>query len=298
VPRDPGSGWDYDDVCEHYMRLVFGVDPLEVRRTDPERHLALSRAAVCTVMERAFAEWRRAGSETQGALVWFLKDYAIGAGWGVIDGLGFPKAVYYALKRSFANVAVMFTDEGLNGLFAHVINEQAEALEATLELTLYRAGEVMIERVNQGLTLASRTTRALCVDALLSHFVDTSLAYRFGPAGHDLVVARLFVNGEIVSAAFHEPLGQLRALELDLGLHAELVHDALGPCVVVRTRRFAQRVTLEVEGAITDDDAFHLEPGGERRIRFSRLPDKKELRGRVTALNAARVLTLTSGVRS
>ena len=52
-------------------------------------------------MEATFAEWRRAGSVTRGALVWLLKDLGPGFGWGVLDWQGAPKPPWFALARAF-----------------------------------------------------------------------------------------------------------------------------------------------------------------------------------------------------
>ena len=88
VPRDAGSGWDFEDVRDHYVRLLFGVDPSELRARDPERYLALGRVTTGEAMLRTFAEWRRPGSSCRGGLVWFARDLIPGAGWGVVDSTG------------------------------------------------------------------------------------------------------------------------------------------------------------------------------------------------------------------
>ena len=69
---------------------------------DPERYLALSRVVPAELMAAVLSEWRRSGSTCRGALVWFLHDLWAGAGWGLIDAAGRPKAPYFALKRVLA----------------------------------------------------------------------------------------------------------------------------------------------------------------------------------------------------
>ena len=128
VPRDLGAGWDFEDVRDHYLERLFGVDPLELRYSDHERYLALGRLTSGEVMAAVFAEWRRRRSTCAGGLVWFLRDLWPGAGWGVLDAHGRPKAAYYYLRRALQPVAVFFTDEGLNGLSFHAVNETARCL--------------------------------------------------------------------------------------------------------------------------------------------------------------------------
>ncbi|MGH8639633.1 MAG: glycoside hydrolase family 2 protein, partial [Burkholderiales bacterium] len=106
VPRDPGAEWDFEDVRDHYVELLFSVDAVNLRAVDPERYLALGRVATGEAMLRTFAEWRRPGSSCRGGLVWFARDFYPGAGWGILDSTGRPKAAYWYLKRVLAPVAL------------------------------------------------------------------------------------------------------------------------------------------------------------------------------------------------
>ncbi len=82
--HDAAASWAFEGVRNHYCEALYGVDVAALRRDDPERFLDLARATSAEIMEATFAEWRRAGSPTRGALVWFLRDLlpgAAGASW-------------------------------------------------------------------------------------------------------------------------------------------------------------------------------------------------------------------------
>ena len=153
-PRDLGAGWDFDDVRDHYLQTLFGVDPQKLRYADHERYLALSRVVTGEVMAATFAEWRRPASACGGAMVLFLRDLWAGAGWGVVDDAGSPKACWHYLRRALQPVTVLLTDEGGNGLFVHVINERDHEARFEIELKAWQHGETEIASGSLALTLA------------------------------------------------------------------------------------------------------------------------------------------------
>ena len=292
TPRDLGAGWDFDDVRDHYLTRLFGLSPLELRYADHDRYVALGRVVTGEVMERTLAEWRRKRSTCRGALIWFYRDLWCGAGWGVVDALGTPKAAYYYLRRASQPISLSISDEGGNGLFLHVTNEYGQPLVATVELKLYRAGEVNVGSASRTLTLAARETAEIATATLFDGFLDLSYAYRFGPPPHDLVVATLTdTNQTALAQTFHFVQGLPATRELDVGLKATAAPAAGDTSVFdvkIATRRFAQSVWIEADGFTADDAYFHLAPGSERAISLRRSPHEPEkpFRGRVHALNA------------
>ena len=293
VPRDAGAGWDFEDVRDHYLELLFGVDPAELRSVDPERYLELSRAVSGEVMAAVFGEWRRAGSPCAGGLVLWLRDLVAGAGWGVVDNRGEPKVAYHHLRRALAPVAVWTTDEGLGGAVAHVANDRPQPLRARLRVALYRDLEQRVDEAQEIVELAPHGSYERNVEELLGRFVDASWAYRFGPPAQDLIVASLESEdgSELHSQSVRFPAGRSLArdsaarLGLEAGLTA-LAGDGLH--LSVRSRRFADGVRVHVPGFVPSDDAFGVEPGGERTVLLApREAGASFSEGSLTALNLA-----------
>jgi beta-mannosidase len=289
-PRDLGAGWDFDDVRDHYVARLYGVDPAALRYSDHDRYLALGRAATGEVMAAAFSEWRRRRSPTRGALILFLRDLWPGAGWGIVDANGTPKACYYAVRRALAPLAVAISDEGVNGLVVHAFNDGPRDASGSIELALYRGGEVEVIKASRAVSVPAHGAIEIPATDFLEGFYDLSFAYRFGPPTADLVHAVLHDGERVVVDAFSFPIGLPSQRELDVGLAVQALPlgDSGERIVEVSTRRFAQNVTIDAPGFDADDNGFHLAPGQARRIVLRERADRRRAYARyaVSALNS------------
>lgn len=286
-PRDLGAGWDFDDVRDHYLGMLFHTNPQKLRYTDHDRYLSLGRMVTGEVMAASFAEWRLPQSPCVGAIVLFLRDLWAGAGWGLIDDSGVPKACYYYLKRALQPLTVLLSDEGVNGLFAHVVNERNEERLLELELTAWREGDVLVASGRKLLTVPARSSQSFAGVELLGQFMDLTYAYKFGPMTCDAVVLTLRDQlGNQLAQAFHFPGGLGAQSEIDVGLTAwATMVDAQTAELTVQTKRFAQGVHFNVPGFHADDDYFHLRPNSEARV-ILRGTGSGPLIGSVHAINS------------
>ncbi len=278
-PRDLGAGWDFDDVRDHYVRELFGVDPAQLRTFDHDRYLALGRVATGEVMARTFAEWRRKRSVTGGGLVWWLRDLRPGAGWGLVDATGAPKAAWYLVRRSLQPRALAISDEGTNGLAVHFFNDRSESGSVHLRVDLWRAGDVRVTLGPDNLTVGTFLdvgSNEFSLARFFGAWADLSFAYRFGPPIADVVHVH---GGEL--DAFWFPAGLALPREPDVGLACEVRDGALA----ISTRRFAQYVAIEGKGVVASDNYFHLAPGQTRVVQVGR-----GSRGTISALNSERTI--------
>jgi len=273
VPRDAGAAWDFEDIRDFYLRALYEVDPPRLRYEQPGRYLSLSRAVVAEVMTEVFSEWRRVGSTCAGGLVWQLQDLLPGAGWGVIDACGRPKSPWHALRAVWRPLQVLLTDEGLNGLHVHLINETAHPRKVRLTLRCLRDGEAVAALAEQTLELMPREAHRIAAAAMLDRFFDLTYAYRFGPPAHDVVLATLHeaddsaTCGELLSQAVYLPDRRAAALHPP-ELHGSVECVDGGWWLTVGTRRFARWVHVDDHAFQPEQDWFHLGPGESRRIRL------------------------------
>jgi beta-mannosidase len=272
VPRDAGAGWDFDDVRDHYLQELYGIDPLALRSVDHSRYMCLSRRVSGEVMSEVLGQWRRHDSTCAGALVLWLRDLVPGAGWGVLDSAGRPKAAYHIVKRLLAPVSVWTTDEALAGLRVHVANDGPSSLTGTLRIGLYCDASTLIEHAEIAIELPAHGSTGRDVEELLGRFVDASGAYGFGPPSHDLVVASLyddlgmrrsqhlrFLHGHPSIAKPNEQMG-MNALPCSAPGHA------VG--LKLSTRSAAIGVRARMPGFVVDEDVFDIGPGDEVQVVF------------------------------
>ena len=289
--HDLGAGWDFEDVRDHYLQLLYGVDPVALRSVDHDRYLSLSRGVGAELAQATFAEWRRPASTCRGALVLFLRDLWAGAGWGLLDERGAPKAAFHGLKRALAPISVFMTDEGTNGVDLHVVNDPGVALSATVEVALYRDDGLRIQSSQRDCALPAHGARTWPLAEWFDGFIDISRAYRFGPAEHALVVATLRdAAGATLSQAFHFPEGRPSARRRDVGLSVRDIqkNDDASVILTLTSHGFAQSVYFEADGYEPDDEYFHIAPGEARMVKLTptRTSGKPATRGSVLALNA------------
>ena len=268
IPRDQGAMQDFEEVRDHYVGLLYEVDPQRLKADEPERYLDLSRAVVAEVIEATIGEWRRPGSSCAGALVWFWKDLWASSGWGVLDWTGGPKSPWWAMRRAFRSVQIILSDEGVNGLRVHCVNEANTPFVGKIALRCYRDGATLIMSADRDIEIAPRSSISLRDCDLWGAFFDTAYAYRFGPPSHEATVATLTDrDGATIADAWHFPVGRPAAL-FQPTISADVIRDDSGYALRLETDRVAQSVKIQDANLTPDDNWFHLAPGAQKIVRF------------------------------
>jgi len=297
VPRDAGSGYDFEDVRDFYLTELYGIDPVALRASDTSRYLDASRAVTTEVLSQTLALFRSNFSTCQGALVWFWRDLRLGAGWGIVDSLGQPKAAYYGWKRASQPCALFLLDRGLNGLAVELINETAETLDVRLELRGFNAHDAETFVHSHEVSVASRNQQTLMVNDLLGYFADLTHSYKFGPSQHRLVHGRLYdVNtNALISEDFYVPHRELLAPHRYNTVDINVAETAAGEYTISLTSPvFLQWVKLDLPGFLLSNNYFHLAPHTPTSIHVRSVNSSQPLplKGYLEAMNLQEALRI------
>jgi beta-mannosidase len=268
VPRDFGSGYDFEDIRDFYLNKLFNLDPVELRNQNVPRYFELSRVTSGEVMKRVYSEWRSPENICGGGLIWFYKDLAPGAGWGIIDSLGRRKAAWYDLRKVWSSQVVLMTDEGLDGLKIHILNESQNELSGVLELEFFSFQKNRLVHVLKDVCIGARASLSFQSDELVGYFTDVTNSYRFGPAKYDVIRASLKKSdGKMISEDFYFPNG------MNLPSHdcncVQMTADYLNADEVeltIKSNLFLQNVYLSAVGFTSEDNYFHLAPNVVKKI--------------------------------
>ena len=282
VPRDRGSSWDFEDVRDHYVRTIFGVDPHSIRRDDVELYLDYGRAATVEAFTEAFGHWRRASSGCGGALVLSLRDTVPGAGWGIIDTAGVPKAPFYALARASSSVALLLSDNGLDGYAVELVND-GPPLSGTLRVVLHAARGS--QEFEQAVSIEANASLELTVDSVVGTFTDANHAYRFGRRTYSAITV-LFLDGSGIEVTRTTALVGTQSRQNTVGLTAEVVEtDSATWELTLCSEWAAQYVCVDIDGFEASDSWFHLAPNEPRTVTLAG-NGASAPRGHVRALNS------------
>lgn len=289
VPRDAGSSWDFEDVTHHYVRDLLGRDPVAERWSDPGYALDLSRAAVVEAMTRTLTTWRSPRSCSAGALVLCANDLRPGAGWGLLDAGGRPKAPLQALADVCAPTAVLVEDRGLDGVLLHVVHDGSDDLVGQLGVVVFDLDGQPLDDAEVDVRVPPGGAQSFDAETVLGGFRDLNHAHAFGPPRYDVLHAGLEVGGAAVAEATHLLLGSVRPRVSDVGLTAVATESDGGLWVTVTTRDAAQRVALDLPRHVPEVGWFHLAPGASRTVRLHPIGDPADgPLGTVRALNSRR----------
>jgi beta-mannosidase len=290
VPRDSGAGWDFEDIRDHYFRELLGRTAVDSRSVDVERYYALSRIVSGELMKGVFNEWRKPGNPCSGGLVWFFQDLWPGAGWGIVDSTGRPKAAFWYLKRAWANRTVWLSDEGLDGLDLVLLNESPESMHAQVEIRLFQHGQRTVATAQSPADVPARGALTLQADALLGRFTDISRAYRFGPPQHDVVNVRLYDRNtrDLLGEDFYFPGGLDFPVLNEAGVAAHTTRGDDGRVrVTLRSAVFLQSVCVSSKNFAPSDNYFHMAPDTDKHLVFSPLASGQiDFKADFEALNA------------
>jgi beta-mannosidase len=266
---------------ERLMRFVTAHYPVPASFEEWVRRCQLVQAEA---LKTAVEHWRRRKFHTAGSMFWQLNDCWPVSSWAVIDSGLRPKAAYFFARRFFAPELLSFKRNGKT-TEVWLTNDTPEPINGTLCVELRDLLGGVHPLIEEHVHVPANASRAVAVLALSClNMAQAQTHYLYGR----LDIGKSFAAENRLF--FTEP----KYLRLqDPRLNVRVVREPDGTyCAVVRARRFAKAVTLEVRGedAEFEDNYFDCDAGDVRKVRFRSSLNltavQKRIRATACSLNA------------
>lgn len=287
VPRDASAGWDFEDIRDFYMNALYALDPVALRYADKARYKAISQVVTGEVMQSVFDYWQSDASKCGGGLIWFLRDIVPGAGWGLIDSDGKPKALYYLLRRCWSTTRLYFRDLGMDGQNVCVYHDSDVVLDGTVEIQLLQSSRTCIASASKSVRVSRGNPVELSLDGMLGRFLDPGYRYRFGPPKHDVILATLrSSDGRLLMSSCFFPGSRDIFRHDSAEIAITTITDGGATYLRIRSDRLLQFARLTSRTHSFTDNYVHVPPHTDVDIAVTAISNNgNALRGSLAALN-------------
>lgn len=125
------------------------------------------------------------------------------------------------LRRSAKPIALLVTDDGMDGLRLDAINETAEPVVGEIRFRAHSRSGVVPVDVALPVKVEAHSSLTWSVNSLVGRFTDLTHVFRFGARTYDAVTVTLEdEDGEMVDEVVHLLGGPARPRERSVGLVA------------------------------------------------------------------------------
>ena len=124
--------------------------------------------------------------------------------WSTVTAAPRLRGTHYS--RVLQPAALLLSDEGLNGLDLHAINDGPTAINGTLRVEAF-SGANCVASAELACAVGPRSSATFRAESVLGSFLDVTYAYRFGPRSIDTVAGLWYCDGALVSRAVFVPDG-------------------------------------------------------------------------------------------
>lgn len=261
IPRDElrnfGASWDY-----HFLGNPYAIKPETFLKREQKFAAGLFGAYDCVEdfvkkamlahaeMLRVEIEYCRAEKKCRGFMNWMFNDNWGCGTWSVVDWYGEKKPAYYAMKRAFAPIKLMFTEhEGKMRI--NLCNDAAEAIDGIVKVCAKTFDGKVAEDFSCSLhCLPDSVARA---EIALSEYGDYLTAELEG-----------YPASEIIHI-----VGSERGKKYADGLRYTIERIPCGYSVTVKACEFARCVFVDCadnDGIEYSDNFFDMEKDGEKIV--------------------------------